>query len=78
MTSFCVVGEVMGFCDMCECDPCDCADKDRPAKEHTFPKPEGFQRGVRLFDERLGVYVLWYPQEGFKEVVVSEDTEAST
>lgn len=63
----------MKFCEICECNPCDCEDKDRPAKEHTYPKPEGFQKGVRLFDERLGVYVLWCPQEGFKEVVIPEE-----
>ena len=65
----------MEFCDVCECSPCDCEDKDRPAKEHTFPK-EGFQKGVRLFDSRLGVYMLWDPneEEGLEEEAQEGDT----
>tara|TARA_B100000963_G_scaffold353869_1_gene369324 strand:+ start:2707 stop:2904 length:198 start_codon:yes stop_codon:yes gene_type:complete len=65
----------MKFCEICECNPCDCEDKDRPAKEHTYPKEQGFQKGVRLFDDRLGVYVLWNPQEGVSsDVETQEDT----
>ena len=70
----------MKFCELCECNPCDCEDKDRPAKEHTFPQ-EGFRKGVRIFDARMGVYVLWVEDDngdGDESEEESEDTESST